>query len=225
MQLWQVWVEECARHYDLKLERATEKHKGQLRKILEVAQSRGFDPKTFIAAVVSDWVQLTRRVRQETDDAKFIPGEPCLGFTTRFLDQVISAAQEEAARRADEARRDAERRARREEDEAAKNAAIAGRERADQRQLHDLAARGARFTNKAEAVEAMYACIGNDGPIQSITGEAIRAFLSSWDEDDPLDDNALCQKYRRELAGQQVAFVEAELSDDLQQREPLPTAA
>jgi hypothetical protein len=221
MQLWKVWVHACVEHHGMKLERATDKQKGQLRAMLDIVQGRDLDPFTFVTTVVADWTWLTCRVSEKTDDVQHIPAEPCLGFTRRFLDHLISVVQEEAARKVKEARRDADRKAQREKEEAKNKAALVAHARAEQAKLNAMAKQGAQFATKEAAVAAMYACIGRGDPIHTITGKSIRAFLSSWGGVDQLDDKAICAKYRRDLVKGYFDYVEAEEAGG-EQQQPIP---
>lgn len=199
MQLWAVWADACARYHGLKLERATGKQKGQLGALLNLVQGRGLDSVAFVATVVADWAWLTRRVREKTADALYIPNEPCLGFTIRFLDHLLLVVKEEATRKVREAAHDAEREAERKKEEARNAAARAAHERAERAKLDAMAKQGAQFATKEAAIAAMYACISGGSAPQFITGESIRAFLSSWGGDEHLDDKTVSEKYQRSL--------------------------
>jgi hypothetical protein len=233
--LWQVWVDGCVEHHRTKLERMTDKQKGQLRDLINIAHGRGLDPVTFVTTIVADWTWLTRRVNEKTDDVRYIPDKPCLGFTRYFLADLISVVQEEAARTVKEAKRDAERvaerKAQREKEEAEHKAARVAHECAERAKLDAMAKQGAQFATRDAAVAAMYACIGSGDPIQSVTGESIRAFLSSWGGDERLDDKAICKKYRLDLAQGFWDYGEAETAGGEEQRlisgniEPFPKAA
>jgi hypothetical protein len=194
----------------MKLERATDKQKGQLRAMLDLVQSRGLDPVGFVTTVVADWTWLTCRVSEKTDDVKHITAEPCLGFTRRFLDHLISVVQEEAAGKVKEARRDADRKAQRKKEKAKNKAALVAHARAEQAKLNAMAKQGAQFATKEAAVAAMYACIGRGDPIHTVTGKFIRAFLSLWEGDEQLDDKAIYEKYRPDLAQGFWDYCEAE---------------
>lgn len=202
--LWRVWVDLCIEHHGVTFERATRKQMGQLRALLDIVRARGLDPIAFVTTVVAEWSWVTRRVCEKTADALYVPDKPCLGFTRRFLDHLISVVEEEAAHKDKEARRNAERNAERDakrEKEAAKNEAErAAQQRVEQAELEAMARQGVQFATKEAAVAAMYACIGGGAAPQFITGKSIRAFLSSWAGDERLDDKAICDKYRRSLA-------------------------
>ena len=183
----------------MKLERMSDKQKGQLRDLINIAHGRGLDPVTFVTTIVADWTWLTRRVGEETDDARYIPDKPCLGFTRYFLAHLISVVQEEAARKVKEAKRDAERKAQCEKEEADRKAARVAYKCAEQAELDAMAKQGAEFATKEAAVAAMYACVGRGDPIHTVSGKSIRAFLSSWGGDEQLDDKGIFEKYRLDL--------------------------
>ena len=164
-QLWKVWLDACVEHYSMKLERTTDKQMGQLCDLINIVHGRGLDPVTFVTTIVANWTWLTCRVGEKTDEARYIPDEPCLGFARRFLDHLISLVQEEAARKLDDAGRNADRKARREQAEAERNGARVANERAEPAKLDAMAKQGAQFATKEAAVAAMYACIGGGGPI------------------------------------------------------------
>lgn len=212
-QLWKVWAEQCFQHHGLRFEQATLKQKGQLRALQDIARGRGLDPIAFVTTVVADWSWLTGCVRERTSDVLYVPNEPCLGFTRRFLDHLILAVEEEAARKVEEARRDAERKAKhkadREREEAECTAARVARERVEREELDTMARQGAQFETKEAAVASMYACIGGGKAPQLISSKSIRAFLSSWGGDEQLNDEAIHEKYRPDLG--QGYFASAEL--------------
>jgi hypothetical protein len=216
-------MDRCVEHYGMKLERTSDKQKGQLCDLIDIVHGRGLDPVTFVTTVVANWTWLTCRVSEKTDDVRHIPGEPCLGFTRYFLDHLISVVREEAARKVEEANRDAERKAKREKEEAERKAARVVYERAEQAKLDAIAKQGAQFATRDAAVAAMYACIGSGDSIQSVTGESIRAFLSSWGGDEQLDDKAICKKYRLDLCQGFYDHVDAERAEGKGQQ-PIPSS-
>lgn len=220
-QLWSVWVDACFEHYGMTLECATAKQLGQLRALLSIVRDRGLDPVTFVTTVIADWSWLTSRVRKKTDGASYIPSEPTLGFTARFLGHLVSVVQDEAARKVEEAKRDAERKAQHEKDKAEREAAHLAWQRAKQAELDALAKQGAEFPTKEAAVEAMYRCIGRGEAFQFVQGEAIRAFLSSWGGDDQLNDTAIFAKYRQDLFNGFNDYCETETAGGEEQVSPV----
>ena len=216
-------MDRCVEHYGMKLERTSDKQKGQLRDLINIVHGHGLDPVTFVTTVVANWTWLTCRVSEKTDDVRRIPGKPCLGFTRYFLDNLISVVQEEAARKFEEAKRDAERNARLEKEAVAREAARVAWKAEEKVKLDAIAEQGAQFATKEAAVAAMYACIGSGDPIQSVTGESIRAFLSSWGGDEQLDDKAICKKYRLDLCQGFYDHVDAERAEGKGQQ-PIPSS-
>jgi hypothetical protein len=210
----------------MKLERTTAKQKGQLRDLINIAHGRGLDPVTFVTTVVADWTWLTCRVSEKADGVRYIPGEPCLGFTRYFLAPLISVVQEEAARKVKEAKRGAEcvaeRKAQHEKEEADRKAARAAYKRAEQAELDAMAKQGEEFATKEAAVAAMYACIGRGEPIHTVSGKSIRAFLSSWGGDEQLDDKGIFEKYRLDLCRAFFDYADAE-SAGADRQEPIPS--
>lgn len=215
--LWKVWADACFEHHDMKLERPTEKQKGQLRTLTTVVLGRGSDPVTFVNTVIASWTHLTRQVRAKTDDVQYIPDRPCLGFTTYFLAHLISVVQDEVVRAVKEARNDAERKAQREKDKSEREAAQLAYQRAHQAEQDALAMQGAAFATKEAAVVAMYRSIGRDDAPQSVRGESIRAFLSSWGGDDQLNDTAILAKYRHDLVNGFCDCCATETAEDEEQ--------
>ena len=229
-QLWKAWVDACDKHHDMKLERATAKQMGQLRRVIDVVLTRDLDPVTFANTVIAEWNYYARQVRQRTDDVQFIQDTPHLGFATRFLEHLISIMQDDLERRIEESRNDDERKLQRVKNEAERDAARLAWQHTEEAELDAVAKQGAEFTSRRAAVQAMYRCLGRGNAVQSIQGQSIRAFLSSWGGDEQLDDAAVCAKYRRDLGNAMLDYCEDEKTGDEQQPVtssvvPFPNAA